>query len=110
MPKKRKPSYLLHKSTSQARVRIDGRDIYLGPYGSPESRERYDELMSEWIARNCNVSGYTLTVDDLALLFMSHAETYYRNPNGEPRPTQVCHATNQSATAFRLNHSGTRRR
>lgn len=84
MPKKRKPSCLHHKATGQARVRIDGKDIYLGPYGSPESRERYDDLMSEWIARNADVSRYRLTEDDLALLFLSDAETYYRNPNGEP--------------------------
>lgn len=28
MPKKRKPSYLCHKPTGQARVRIDGKDHY----------------------------------------------------------------------------------
>jgi len=94
MSKKRKPSYLLHKPTGQARVRIDGKDIYLGAYGSPESRERYDDLMSEWMARNEDVSGYTLTVDDLSLLFLSHAETYYRHPNGEPtgEATSIRHA------------------
>jgi hypothetical protein len=37
MSKKRKPSYLLHKATGQARVRIDGKDEYLGEYGSLES-------------------------------------------------------------------------
>ena len=51
MPTKRKPSYLLHKPTGQARVRIDGKDIYLGEYGTPESRDRYDDLMTEWFAR-----------------------------------------------------------
>ena len=45
MPKKRKPSYLRHKPTGQARVRIDGRDHYLGAYGSPESYERYEDLI-----------------------------------------------------------------
>lgn len=94
MPKKRKPSYLLHKPTGQSRIRIDGKDIYLGPYDSPESRERYDDLISEWIARNADVSRYALTVDDLALLFLSDAETYYRNPNGEPtgEATSIRHA------------------
>ena len=52
MPKKRKPSYLLHKPTSQARVRIDGKDHYLGEYGSQESRDRYDDLVAEWFALN----------------------------------------------------------
>lgn len=41
MPKLTKPSYLCHKPTGQARVRIKGHDIYLGPpYRSLESREK----------------------------------------------------------------------
>jgi hypothetical protein len=31
-------SYLLHKPTGRTRVRINGQDFYLGPYGSEESR------------------------------------------------------------------------
>jgi integrase len=77
MPKKRKPSYGLHKATGQARVWIDGQDHYLGPYGSPESRDRYDDLIAEWFAKNGDVSGHTMTVADLALCFMQHAERYY---------------------------------
>lgn len=64
MPVKRKPSYLLHQSTGQARVRIDGKDHYLGAYGSPESRDRYDDLVAEWLARQ-DVQRATLTVDEL---------------------------------------------
>jgi len=87
MPK-RKPSYLLHKPSGQARCRINGKDEYLGEYGSPESRERYDDLVAEWFIRNGDVSNYTLTVDDLTILYMRHAEQYYRK-NGE-LTTEVC--------------------
>jgi len=80
--RKRKPSYLLHRPTDQARVRIGGRDHYLGKYGSPESRERYDDLIAEWFAKG-DVSNYRLTVDDLAILFLERAESYYRK-DGEP--------------------------
>ena len=41
------PSYLLHKPTGQARVRIDGKDHYLGPYGSDESRIAYGKLIAQ---------------------------------------------------------------
>jgi len=41
------PAYLLHRSTGQARVRIDGRDHYLGLHGSPKSRQEYARLMAE---------------------------------------------------------------
>ncbi|WP_146563706.1 hypothetical protein [Posidoniimonas corsicana] len=48
MPKllKRPPKYRLHKSTGQAVVSIGGKVHQLGPYGSGESHERYEELMS----------------------------------------------------------------
>ena len=77
MLKKRKPSYLLHSPTGQARVRIDGKDHYLGKYGEPESRQRYDDLVAEWFAKQGDLAGYTLTVEELALLFLKHAASYY---------------------------------
>jgi len=45
MSRKKTPSYLLHKPSGQARVRIAGKDIYLGVYGSAESRQRYGEIV-----------------------------------------------------------------
>ena len=41
------PSYRLHKPSGQARVIINGRHVYLGPYGSEESREKYVRLIAE---------------------------------------------------------------
>ena len=63
MPKLIKPAYLLHKATGQARCRINRKDHYLGRYGSPESREKYDELVAEWFARNGDTSRHDLTID-----------------------------------------------
>ena len=83
---KRKPSYLLHKTSGQARVRIDGKDHYLGPHNSPESIDRYNELVDEWLARQGDVSAFTLTVDHLALLYLKYADGYYLKdgkPTGE---------------------------
>ncbi len=71
-----RPGYLLHKPTGQARVRIDGRDHYLGPYGSPESHSRYDVLIDEWLRRK-SVERATLTIDELCLKFLDHANAYY---------------------------------
>jgi hypothetical protein len=47
------PSYRLHKSTGQARVRLpDGqggrRDYYLGLYGSEESIAAYTRRIHQW--------------------------------------------------------------
>ena len=38
----RTPSYRLHKPSGQAVVTINGRDIYLGGFNTPESRSEYD--------------------------------------------------------------------
>jgi integrase len=44
------PAMRLHKPSGNARVRISGKDHWLGRYGSPEARIRYDELMAAYIA------------------------------------------------------------
>jgi hypothetical protein len=44
------PSYRHQKSRDTAVVNINGRDIYLGKYKSPESRAKYDKLIQEWLA------------------------------------------------------------
>ena len=78
MPKKRsRPAYQLHKATGQAKVRIDGKDHYLGAYGSPDSRDEYERLVSAWFAKQ-DIGRFRLTVDDLALLYLEHAQQYYR--------------------------------
>jgi len=49
MPKShRPPAYRLHKARNCAVVTIDGRNYYLGPFGSPESHEKYAHLVAEW--------------------------------------------------------------
>lgn len=75
--KARQPAYLLLQATGQARVRINGRDIYIGSHGSPESRERYDDLIAEWRIHNGATDRYTLTIDDLALSYLEHAKQHY---------------------------------
>jgi hypothetical protein len=49
MPRRKNavPTYSRHKPTGQARTRIAGRDIYLGAYGSRESRLRFAMLAAE---------------------------------------------------------------
>ncbi len=86
--KLKRPALTLHKPTGQARVRIDGRDHYLGQYGSPEAHQQYDDLIADWLLRQ-DASRLTLTVDDLAILYDDHADAYYRRPDGEPSGEHV---------------------
>ena len=45
----RVPKYRLHKPTGLAVVRLGGRDLYIGPYGTPESEARYKSVVAEWL-------------------------------------------------------------
>ena len=48
--RKQLPKYCRHKATNRAFVRIDGQMIYLGKYGSDNSRREYDRIIGEFIA------------------------------------------------------------
>jgi hypothetical protein len=49
-PQSKPPAYYRQTASSQAVVRIHGRDRYLGRYGSPESYEAYERAIAEWRA------------------------------------------------------------
>jgi hypothetical protein len=46
----RLPKYRHYKPKDLAVVRIDGRDHYLGRFGSEESQEKYRRLVAGWLA------------------------------------------------------------
>lgn len=96
MPKKKShiPSYRLHKPSGQARVIVDGRQIYLGKFNSPQSIEAYNRLIAEHLAGACSSVDDDLksgaattrlgtTIVELALAYWRFAEGYYKK-NGEP--------------------------
>ena len=72
--KNRAPAYCLHKATGQARVRINGRDHYLGPFGSRESRAQYDQLIADWRAGGQSGVQYGSTVSHLCLGYWEHCQ------------------------------------
>lgn len=74
---KRPPKYGLHKPSGQARVTLNGRTIYLGRHGSPESRQRYADLITDYQAGSFSLDRELMTLDRLAIEYTRHAETYY---------------------------------
>src|SRR5262245_12946982 len=77
------PSYRRHKASGQAVVTLDGRDIYLGTYGSAGSRAEYGRVIAEWTANAGTLpNANDLTVVELAAAFRRHAVNYYRGPDG----------------------------
>lgn len=78
------PSYRLHRASGQAVVTLDGDDIYLGPYGSPESKAEYSRLVGIWQVNGRRMPGNMLadsdagmTVNELFLAYWEHARAYY---------------------------------
>jgi integrase len=75
----------------QARITYKGRDYYLGPHGSEGSYARYQEFLAWWRTQQATgkgtppplAPGSGLTVTDLVARFLTHAETYYRDLDGQ---------------------------
>ena len=102
------PSYLLHSSSGQARVRIEGRDHLLGPYGSDQSRFKYAALVAQvagglqidplansnrgTLPRNEREADSGPSVAELLLAFKKHADGYYVK-NGKPTAEVDCFAS-----------------
>jgi integrase len=95
MPKSsRPPAYRLHKARNSAVVTLDGRNHYLGAYGSSESHEKYARLIAEWRLHARHLLPTTgprrpvstLSVNELILSYFRHAQSYYvkdRRPTSE---------------------------
>ncbi|MBM4074124.1 MAG: site-specific integrase, partial [Planctomycetes bacterium] len=86
------PSYTLHRPSGQARVRIGGRDIYLGPHNSQESLERYAKLIAECASKSSearagvspiSVKDQDLTVSELVLRFYQLIKREFGEKNKE---------------------------
>ncbi|MFO0953994.1 MAG: tyrosine-type recombinase/integrase [Isosphaeraceae bacterium] len=84
------PSSRHHKADGRAIVTIDGRDFYLGRFGSPETRAEYDRLVAEWLvnkrrpAEAVDAARCGATIDEVVLAFWRHAELHYRHRDGSP--------------------------
>ena len=51
-PRTNRPAYRHYKPKNLAVVRIEGKDHYLGRFGSDESHELYEKLIDDWRQRS----------------------------------------------------------
>jgi hypothetical protein len=78
-----------HKPSNCARVRLGGRDVWLGTWGTPEAEERYRRVVAEWLAHRRlppstgSPPHARLPVKQLILEYWRHAKSYYYK-NGKP--------------------------
>jgi integrase len=80
--KPRLPGYRLHRASGNARVTLGGRDVYLGQYGSPESKSEYQRVLAEWLATGCRPlpsPGHSLTVIELLDFYLRDLQS--QNPS-----------------------------
>jgi hypothetical protein len=96
----RTPKYRHYKPKNLAVVRIFGRDHYLGKYLSPESHERYDRLIAEWLVGRHQPKGTIpfpsstaiaepARINELILAFWHHAKRrYVKNGQRHDRDSQ----------------------
>jgi hypothetical protein len=82
--KKQIPAYQLHGHTGQARVKIEGKDHYLGPFGSEESKQKYQEIVRDLIERRAREEVKrlaqvvtNLTIAELVASYLAWATTRY---------------------------------
>ncbi len=88
---KKAPAYRHYKPKDLAVVRIEGKDHYLGRYGSPESWEKYHRLLAEHHAGSEPAPPPTETVRPITIVevvarYMRHCRRYYRK-NGQQTET-----------------------
>ncbi len=79
------PKYQHFKARNLAKVRIDGRDIYLGEYDSQESHSKYKRVIAEWLVQKQEVPDKRdeITICELMVCYLKHAKAYYVK-DGEP--------------------------
>lgn len=90
-PTVRVPSLVHHKPSGRARVRIAGRDIWLGKWGAPEADERYRRVVAEYLStgatpspsRPAGTSDPGVSIAELILSYADHCESWYRK-GGSP--------------------------
>jgi integrase len=88
--KLRVPSLRHHKPSGQAVTTLGGKDVYLGIYGTQEATQKYEQAISEWLARGRMApatkteSDAGLTVAEILLPYLKHCDLYYRRADGTP--------------------------
>lgn len=77
------PKYGLHKPSGREHVRIHGKVVYTGGYGTAESKQEYGRLAASSGCAVSTGSASQVTVVELVAAYLDYAEGYYQR-NGQP--------------------------
>lgn len=78
-------------ASGQARIVLNGHDVYLGAWGSPESHSEYARVIHEWLGAGRQLlprSTPDLSVAEVLLPYLRHAKQYYVK---DGKPTKQVH-------------------
>jgi len=91
----RVPTLCKHRATGQAVVRLNGKDFYLGRYGSKAAAAEYDRLVNEWLShgRQLPRPDAGVSIAELIVAYLRWAETYYVKGG---RTTSECEVIRQA--------------
>ena len=85
------PKLTLHRASGKAVVRLSGVAVYCGIFGTSDAKVAYDRAVAEWLARGRAqdvrpepAASPGLSVNELLLAFVKHADQHYRRPDGTP--------------------------
>ncbi len=72
---RRAPSLRHHKASGQGYVVLNGKAVYLGRYDTPEARQKYHQVISEWMAAGNQLPAEPnqITVKEVIACFWTHA-------------------------------------
>jgi len=84
MPSTRIPKLCHHRASGRAVVRLNGKDIYCGKWGTKSARAEYDRMVAQWIAagRELPEERVGLTVTGLAIRYRKWSKRHYRDADG----------------------------
>ena len=83
------PKYCHHKGTGQAYVKLGGKFVYLGAWGSKKSRQKYETTIGEYLSRGRQSPAKVplgkpgVAVGTLYAIYLEHCREYYQR-NGKP--------------------------
>jgi len=77
------PQHCHHKPTGQGYVRLNGKALYTGAWGSSESQREYDRLVQEWISRGRaappTARANEYLIEDLLADYWVHANPWFHS-------------------------------
>jgi integrase len=88
----RQPKLTHHRASGQGVVRLNGKDVYCGPYGTPECRARYLRALADWEAADRRAAGKPaadltagsgpsspadVTINEMLVGYLGFADNYY---------------------------------